>query len=91
MCRLLTPPPPSPHVENGAGANFYLFNFSATEVGTKEYLEYLPLEVLEAGIKSVSTLKFKLVMDKTLRRKKKTLFCFQLFKAVYSSGKQKSP
>ena len=38
---------------------------------TKEYLEYLPLEVLEAGIKSVSTLKLKLVMDKALYRKKK--------------------
>ena len=38
---------------------------------TKEYLEYLPLEVLEAGIKSVSTLKLKLVMDKALYGKKK--------------------
>ena len=37
---------------------------------TKEHLEYLPLEVLEAGIKSVSTLKLKLVMDKALYRKK---------------------
>ena len=52
------------------GTNFYLFNFSATEVVTKEYLEYLPLEVLEAGIKSVSTLTFKLVMDKTLHTQK---------------------
>ena len=57
---------------------------------TKEYLEYLPLEVLEAGIKSVSTLKLKLVMDKALYGKKK-LFCFKSFKAVYSSGKQESP
>ena len=31
-------------------------------------------------------------MDKALYRKKKTtLFCFKLFKAVYSSGKQESP
>ena len=82
-----------PHhfVEIEAGTNFYLIlNFSGSEVVTKEYLEYLPLEVLEAGIKSVSTLKYKLVTDKALQRKI-TLFCFELFKAVYSSGKQESP
>ena len=45
---------------------------------TKEYLEYLPLEVLEAGIKSVSTLKLKLVMDKALYRKKKQKHYFAL-------------
>ena len=45
---------------------------------TKEYLEYLPLEVLEAGIKSVSTLKLKLVMDKALYRKKKKQHYFAL-------------
>ena len=45
---------------------------------TKEYLEYLPLEVLEAGIKSVSTLKLKLVMDKALYGKKKKQHYFAL-------------
>ena len=32
-------------------------------------------------------------MDKALyrKKKKKTLFCFKLFKAVYSSGKQERP
>ena len=90
MRRLLIPPIPH-FVEIEAGTNFYLIlNFSGSEVVTKEYLEYLPLEVLEAGIKSVSTLKYKLVTDKALHRKI-TLFCFELFKAVYSSGKQESP
>ena len=47
---------------------------------TKEYLEYLPLEVLEAGIKSVSTLKLKLVMDKALYRKKENYFALNCSK-----------
>ena len=47
---------------------------------TKEYLEYLPLEVLEAGIKSVSTLKLKLVMDKALYGKKKHYFALNCSK-----------